>query len=344
MATHSGFERAIDKASSDSDVTGLVARLERPGSDLSWTGARGDLATDTPFFIASTTKLYTTSLVLRLADAGSLALTDRVGDHIEALEGLHVLGDVDRTGEITIRHLLSQTSGLPDYFQGKQPNGKSLEDWLRAGNDRSWDLEYVLDTARSIGAVFPPGTRGKALYSDTNFQLLGRIIELVAGCSYAEAVDQHIVRPLDLHDTWVYSDAGDPRPAVLRDGAHSFPIPKAMVSFGPDGGVVATVSDLMSFLRAFFEGGLFDESRLPGLMEFNRIFYPLQYGVGISRFRLPRVMSPFTRPPDLIGHSGLSGAFAFRDNESGTYLAGTVNNVAKPSRSFQMMLRLLRAG
>jgi hypothetical protein len=55
-------------------------------------------------------------------------------------------------------------------------------------------------------------------------------------------------------------------------------------------------------------------------------------------------MSPFTRPPDLIGHSGLSGAFAFLDTESGTYLAGTVNNVAKPSRSFQLMLRLLRAG
>jgi len=333
----------LQKASRDPELTGVVARLEVPDGGIVWEGSTGDLDTETPFFVASTTKLYTTAIVLRLADSGKLDLTDPVMSHLEGLQGLHVMEGVDRTGDITIRHLLSQTSGLPDYFEGKQAGGGSLEESVRTGEDRSWGMDYVLESSKKMGAKFAPGAGKKALYSDTNYQLLGRIIEVVDGTPYSQAVEDHVSQPLGLGQTWVYTDPSDGRPAALRDGDHALHIPEAMVSFGPDGGVVATVGDLMVFLRAFFEGGLFDQSRLASMMEFRRIFYPLQYGVGISRFRLPKVMSPFSRPPDLIGHSGLSGAFAFRDNESGTYLAGTVNNLAKPSRSFQMMLRLLRA-
>ena len=114
-----------------------------------------------------------------------------------------------------------------------------------------------------------------------------------------------------------------------------------MVSFGPDGGVVATAADLMAFLRAFHTGVLFDDLD-PFSGEYRRVFFPLQAGVGHLRFRLPRAMWLRGTPPDLRGHSGLSGAFAFVDVDSGTYLAGTVNDIAQPSRSFKLMLQLVR--
>lgn len=342
-ASSSPLDDAIDRAAADNELTGLVVMVDDPASGFSWSGSRGDLDTVTPFFIASTTKLFTTTIVLRLVESGQLELSTRVADVVDGLDRLHVLEGVDRTHEITIRHLMSQTSGLPDYFQGKQDDGSSLENWLRSGNDRPWDLDDVLVSARAMGAAFAPGEPRKALYSDTNFQLLDRVIEVIDGRAYADAVDHHVVAPLGLQHTWVYRDPVDERPAPMRDGDHPFIIPLAMTSFGPDGGGVATVTDLMLFLRAFFEGRLFGAHLIPGLMTFNRIFFPLQYGVGISRFRLPRIFSPFSPPPDLVGHSGLSGTFAFVDRVSGVYLAGTVNNVTQPSRSFRLMLRLLRS-
>jgi D-alanyl-D-alanine carboxypeptidase len=337
---HSRLDAVLQKVSRDPELTGVVARIEVPAEGLVWEGSTGDLDTGTPFFVASTTKLFTTAIILRLADAGKLELTDSVKSHIDGLDGLHVIDGVDLTGDITIHHLLSQTSGLPDYFQGKQTGGASLEDSVRAGEDRSWGIDHVLETSRNMGAKFPPGAGKKALYSDTNYQLLGRIIEIVDGRSYRQAVEDHVSQPLGLVQTWVYSDPTDGRPAPLRDGDRPLHIPQAMISFGPDGGVVSTAGDLMVFLRAFFEGEIFDQSRLASMMEFRRIFFPLQYGVGLSRFRLPRVMSPFSAPPDLIGHSGLSGAFAFLDRDQGAYFAGTVNNLNKPARAFRWMFRM----
>lgn len=339
----SRLDAVVDKAFSDRELTGVVAQIEDPTGGSQWIAARGDITASSPFFIASTTKLYTTAIILRLVAAGQLDLATPITDLLDGVERLHVHKGNDYTPQVTVRHLLAQTSGLPDYFQGKPRTGPSLEDELRSGTDRAWDLDYVLEISRGMGAEFPPGTPKKALYSDTNFQLLGAIIEKVDGRSYARAIDEHIVSSLELPNTWVYVDANDSRPVPLRDGPDPISIPKAMTSFGPDGGIVATIDDLMKLLRGFFEGRLFPESFLPGLMAFNRIFYPLQYGVGISRFRLPRILSPFSDPPDLIGHSGLSGAFAFMDRDAGVYIAGTVNNLAKPDRSFRMMLALHRA-
>jgi CubicO group peptidase (beta-lactamase class C family) len=115
-----------------------------------------------------------------------------------------------------------------------------------------------------------------------------------------------------------------------------------MVSFGPDGGIVATSADLMRFLVAFHTAALFETAGDPFSGRYRRVFFPLQAGLGHMRFRLPRAMWLRGNPPDLRGHSGLSGAFAFVDVDSGTYLAGTVNDIAQPSRSFKLMLRLVR--
>jgi CubicO group peptidase (beta-lactamase class C family) len=339
------LQSVLEKAGGDSDLAGVMVRIESRDHSFGWTGSVGELDPTTPFFIASTTKLYTSAIVLRLADRGGLSLDGRLVDLVDAglVRGLSVYRGTDHTDQITVRHLLAHTSGLPDYFMGKRPDGKTLEHKLRSGADLGWTLDEVLGTAREMGAVFPPGQAGKALYSDTNFQLLGRMIEDATGLSYHDALHREILEPLRLERTWLYTDPADTRPIPLRDGRDRLHIPKAMASFGPDGGVVATVADLMRFLRGFWEGDLFDPAILPTLKMYNRIFYPLQYGVGFARFKLPRVYSPFAPLPELIGHSGLSGAFAFLAPDQGVYLAGTVNNLAKPGRSYRLMLRLLRA-
>ncbi len=338
------LQAVVDRAGRDRQLTGIVAAVEHPASGLAWTGAHGECRPDTEFFIASTTKLHTTAIVLRLAARGMLRLDDRLVDVLDGavdggLEGLHVIDGVDRTGEITIRHLMSQTSGLADYFQGTLPGGTSLERSLTSGEDRAWAAAESIELARRIGAVFPPGHRRKALYADTNYQLLGMVIETALGVLYADAVRSEIVEPLGLVRTRVYTDPADASPLALRHGDHVVDIPQAMASFGPDGGIVSTADELMIFVRAFFEGGLFARETIRELQDYRRIFFPLQYGVGIARFALPRVLGG----EELVGHSGLSGAFAFLAPRPGVYVTGTVNNIAKPARAFRLMQRLVRA-
>lgn len=339
------LQRVLARTERDRHLSEVIVRIERGDGTFCWTGSSGELDQATPFFIASATKLYTTAIVLRLVERGRLTLDARLIDLVgpELVRRLHVHRGTDSTDRITVRHLLSHTSGLPDYFLGKRSDGRSLEQTLRAGTDVAWTLDDVLATARYKGSAFPPGAPRKALYSDTNFQVLGCLVELLTGLQYAEALRQEVLAPLELHDSWLYTDPSDDRPLPLRDGANRLSIPQAMISFGPDGGVVATVSDLMRFLRGFFEGDLFDPAVLTSLKVYNRIFFPLQYGVGFARFKLPRIVSPWVAPPELLGHSGHSGAFAFHATREDVYLAGTYNNLARPDRPFRLMMQLLRA-
>ncbi|MDO8869603.1 MAG: hypothetical protein Q7V10_02515 [Methanobacteriaceae archaeon] len=73
----------------------------------------------------------------------------------------------------------------------------------------------------------------------------------------------------------------------------------------------------------------------------NKIFFPLQYGIGLMRFKLPRIFSPFKSVPELLGHSGLSGAFSFYCPEKDIYLTGTVNQAAYPDLSFNLMVKII---
>lgn len=345
MTVDARLRAVVDRAGRDRQLAGIVAAVERPATGLVWAGAHGECTTETPFFIASTTKLHTTAIVLRLVERGALQLDDRLVDVLgdsdvaPSLSGLHTLGGVDHTPEITVRHLLSHTSGLADYFQGRLPDGSRLDRTITSGHDRGWTSLEAIDLARRIGAAFPPGHRRRALYSDTNFQLLGLVIETVLGRPYAAALQTEIVSPLGLAHTELYVDPSDSRPLPLRHGDHVLVAPLAMTSFGPDGGIVATAGDLMTFVRAFFEGVLFDRSMFERLADYRRIFFPLQYGVGFARFALPTVLGG----EPMLGHSGLSGAFAFHAPRTGVFVTGTVNNIARPSRPFRLMQRLVRA-
>jgi D-alanyl-D-alanine carboxypeptidase len=121
---------------------------------------------DTISLIASTTKLFTTAIILKLKADGNLNLDDKVSDYIDdsILAGLHIFKGKEYSARITIKHLLAHTSGLPDYFQGKGANGKSLEDELTSGNDQSWTFEQAIERAKKIPAPFAPGTKKSKLF------------------------------------------------------------------------------------------------------------------------------------------------------------------------------------
>ncbi len=309
-----------------------------------WCGASGNLNEESQFYIASTTKLYLTALVLYLKYANKWHLDDKIVHYLDShiIKDLHVLNGKEHTPQITIKHLLAHTSGLPDYFQQKNKEGKSLEQSLIQGNDQYWTFEEAIALSKTLNPKFIPAARGKAYYSDTNFQLLGKMIENITQQPLYKTLDDLIFHPLVLRKTYLYQDPKDNRPKHLYYKNQPLYIPKAMAAFGADGGIVSTAREMMLFLQAFFDGTFFPKHELQALQIWNNIFFPLQSGIGIHRFRLPWYFDPFGKMPALIGHSGLSGALAFYSPSKEIFITGTVNQVAYPSTSFQLMIRLIQ--
>jgi CubicO group peptidase (beta-lactamase class C family) len=336
------LQSILNKSVDNKNVFGTSFCIKHK-SDL-WCGASGNMNTDSPYFIASTTKLYVTTIILHLKSKGVLDLDDKISKYLEAtvLKGLHTLNGKDYSTEISIKNLLAHISGIPDYFQQKNKEGKSFESELIRGNDQFWTFEQVVDYSKQLKPLFVPDAKGKAHYSDTNFQLLGKIAENITQKSITENYEELIFNPLELSRTYLYTDIQDQRPKTLYFKSKELFIPKAMASFGPDGGIVSTSNELMNFLTAFFNGTFFPKSYIESLKTWNRIFFPMQSGVGIHLFKLPWIFNPTGTIPELLGHSGLSGTLAYHSPEKDIYVAGTVNQVANPGTSFRLAIKLLQ--
>jgi CubicO group peptidase (beta-lactamase class C family) len=340
MVTDNSFQTVLDKTVDNKKVFGASFAIKK--DTMVWKGASGNLSIDQPYFIASTTKLFTTAIILKLRAEGKLSLDDKTSKYIDKsiLSGLLIYKEKDYSQELTIKHLLSHTSGLPDYFQDKTANGKSLEDELVNGNDQYWTFEQTIERTNSIKPNFAPGTKGKAHYSDANFQLLGKIIENITHKSYNQNCKEIIIGPLALTKTYLYQDSADKTPKTLYYKRNELNIPQAMTSFGADGGMVSTSTDMLIFIEAFFTGNLFPNEYINELQEWNNIFFPMKSGIGIHLFKLPWIFNPTGSMPYFIGHSGLSGALAYYSPKENIFVVGTVNQIAHPDISFKTMIEL----
>lgn len=335
------LENTFQRALRNKNIHGAVMHISQ--GDQNWQFAGGDMQSNTNYFIASTSKLFVTAIMLQLQQVGKLRLDDRAAAYLPAsvVDGLHQFKGKDYSKTITLKQLMAQTSGLPDYFEDKLPDGSSLLGNIKKGIDVGWSSMETVAISKQMPPHFKPGAKGKAHYSDTNYQLLGQIIESIQAQAIETVFNQQIIEPLGLKNTWLYTDPNDKRPIDIYYKNNKMHVPKTMASFKADGGIVSTAADSMLFIKAFFEGKLFPKELLPDLYQWNKIMFPLEYGVGVMRFKLPQFFSPFKKTAELIGHSGLSGAFAFYAPEKHCYMTGSVNQLYNPGTSFRLMLRCL---
>ncbi|MCH2083640.1 MAG: beta-lactamase family protein [Saprospiraceae bacterium] len=333
------MQSIANKTVNNKSIYGTVFSVLK--NDSIHTYSSGNISDTTQYFIASITKLYTTTVVLKLRSEGKLTLDDRIGKYlsVEVMKDLHVYKGKDYSNEITIRHLLSQTSGLPDYYEDKPKDGEPLLEELLSGKDQFIKFERVVDRAKKIPPKFAPRA-DKAHYSDTNWQLLQKIVETITSQTIVDLFQQYIFDPLDLKKTYVFLDVNDTRPIHLYYKKAPLYIPKAISGFNADGGIVSTSQESVQFLKAFYSGELFPKTYLAEMQNWNKIVFPLQYGMGIMRFKLPAIMTG-GNALDIIGHAGSSGAFAFYDKEKDVFIAGTVNQLSERSASFKLMAQVL---
>ncbi|MFD9421857.1 MULTISPECIES: serine hydrolase [unclassified Streptomyces] len=230
------------------------------------------------FRLASNTKAFTAAAVMKLVADGRIRLDDRAGTYVPQLS----------ERDITVRQLLKQTSGLPEY--------SALVDWTRPGT-----AEDYLALALKEKPVFEPGADWG--YSNTNYLVLGMVIDRTSGVGFRTYIERTILRPLHLDDTY-WPAPGELTlrgPHARNYGVHPARPEAGRVDvtelpgyeFGASGGLVSTPEDLNTFWDGLFGGRLLPDWALRLMTHDttavgNRDVYPAgsRYGYGVASIPL----------------------------------------------------------
>jgi CubicO group peptidase (beta-lactamase class C family) len=203
-----------------------------------------EVTPQTLFQIGSNTKLYTTTLVLQLVDNGQVDLDSPVRSYLDDFE----LADAKAAEEITVRQLLTHTSGMQgDYF----------DDFGR-GDDCT---ALYVESLRTLTQVHPPGERYS--YCNTGFVVAGRIVEVVRGKPFHEVLRDELLTPIGARSTTVLlEEMIGFRYAVGhgggRDGSRATVVPQIMMARaqGPAGSLTsATARDVLKLVRLHLDRG-----------------------------------------------------------------------------------------
>jgi D-alanyl-D-alanine carboxypeptidase len=344
-----------DFVQKNGSVKNCVLSVMTGDGSLVWSGAAGiargnmPMTSDTPIYIASITKLYTATAVMLLVEKGSLSLDDPMAKYLpgELINGIHVYKGKDYSARVTIRELLSHTSGIPDYYSDKAPDGKNLFELFIESPDRSWTVDETIARARNdLKPKFLPGT--DTAYSDTNYQLLGKVIEAATGRPLDVVYEDFIFRPLALEHTWLVGHGRSqarqyPSPAEVFYGDRNITKIRSNGAYSADGGIVSTAEEMDLFLKALNEGRIIRPASLKLMHNWRRLEGPLQYGYGTMYFNLPAPLRGITGIPPLWGHSGSTGSFLYYSQGLDLYMAGTIDQVESKIRPFLLMRQVIRA-
>jgi len=341
----------------DKSVRNCVLSVMKGDGSFSWSGAAGiarqdgqvPMTKDTPIYIASITKLYTATAIMRLYEKGELSLDDPMSRYLpdQLIRGIHVYKGKDYSLEITIKQLLSHTSGIADYYTEKPKRGKSLFDLFLQEPERSWTVDETI--ARARNALEPNFQPGKdASYSDTNFQLLGKVIEAITGKPLYIVYVDFFFRPLGLKHTWLtgYSEpqlAPYTAPADIFYKDMNITKTRSNGAYWADGGIVSTAEEMTIFLKALKEGRIVSRDTLKLMHNWHKLQFPLQYGYGTMYFKLPWFIDMVMKVPPIWGHSGSTGSFLYYSEDLNLYMAGSINQVDSKIKPFRLMGKVMKA-
>lgn len=191
------------------------------------------------FKIGSISKLYVATITAMLVNDGRLSLDDTLADYLPEM-----VGRIEYAEQITLRMMLQHRSGIPNFVD--HPDYP----WFESLPDINAYLEFAIDEP----ADFEPDKRYS--YSNTNYLLIGTILDSVLGYSHHQYIESEILAPLGLTDT--YSLLSQVDSAEVMSGYHYDVEPDLLdIDFIVTGGsMVATAQDVGIFLRALNDGSL----------------------------------------------------------------------------------------
>jgi D-alanyl-D-alanine carboxypeptidase len=315
-----------DRAFVDATVAQTMQAGRLPGLSIQITGPKGDysqaygvadtataqpLALDDHVRIASITKTFTATAVLLQVQKGRLALSDTLSEYVKG---------VPNGRRITIRQLLAMRSGIYDFTADP-----AFDAAFAANPLMPFGLADVLAIIRRHAPAFAPGA--KTSYADSNYFLLGAILEKVTHRSVESVITRDVIRPLGLTHTSFPTTPALPTPFAHGyyagpDGTGDI---RDLTQVGPQvawtaGAMISTVGDLQRYGRQLAAGALLSPAMQRQRLRFGTI--PNQggpsvgYGLGILRVG------------DWLGHDGAIFGFStetFVDPKTGAEIVSAAN-------------------
>lgn len=292
-----------------------------------------------PLHLASVGKLFTATITGILHDSGELAFDDKISKYLdrELMDKLNVYKGKDYSDEIKISHLLKQTSGLNDVFY------KLYEKLIKEPQIIS-PREAVLWGKENLKPVAEPGK--KHFYTDTNYYLLGLIIENVTGKPFHEVLHEFIFQPLGMKNAYMH---GFSQPVVPS----AFPVARlsiknvdllsveglAQIDYS-GGGVVAPAEEYLLFMKALLNHRLVKKETLQQMLNDDiPMGFPtpgFNYGYSIWKFKTIPVLLP--EKYVCWGCVGATGAFMFYHPKTESVIIGTFNEFSFRSKALQFMI------
>lgn len=275
-----------------------------------------------------------------LQEQGKLSLEDHLTKYFDeaTLQGLHVYKGKEYSNDLTLAHLLHHMSGLPDGIE--EGSNKSKKRAIYEDAETSFD-EMIMNT-KQLNPHFAPGKSKRAHYANINFDLLGKIIEIVTNSTLEDVYKQFIFAPLGLKNTYLPVNDDDFIPNVYYKNT-SFYKPKTVKSIRASGGCISTASELMIFMKAFFGGRLFNKTVLYEPVIYNKLqatMFPIHYSAGYMKIPLDGFATLFMGKGALLGHSGSTGSFAFYYPAADLFFVGDVNQMENPAIPVRLAMRL----
>lgn len=302
-ALAAALDGALAAARADARAAGAALYVSAPGLGA-YAGAAGlaDVAAGAPMGpgarvrVASVTKTFVAVVAMQLVEEGWLLLDHSVEHWLPGL--------VPGGGRITVRQLMGHRSGLPDYltdgFVGR----------ARREPERAWAPAELVAEALRAGR---PAAPGRWAYANTNYILLGMIVERVTGNSLDHELRQRIIAPLGLGATALAP------PVAAADGlAHGYVRGRDYTALNMSvawaaGGLTSSVGDLGRFTEALMGGELLGPAALAALLDCAGTggawgVADMAYGLGVMRRSLPAAgLAPAERLA--LGHTGALGGY-----------------------------------
>jgi D-alanyl-D-alanine carboxypeptidase len=340
-ALAAALDQVLDQTAADRAIPGVVLAVAIPDHGM-WIGARGlvdraqgvALTADTQFCIASISKMFVATVALQLVQEGWLSLEQTVEHWLP--------GMVPNGQRITVRQLLNHTSGLHEYLD---------EPFMRkvlADPGRVWTPQELVALAVGQSPYFAPGARGRWHYANTNYLLLGLIVEQVTHNPLVREVHQRVIDPLGLQRTF-FTPEDTVGGTVMHgyEGRRDLSINLNYSFAWGVGNIISNAEDLGRFAQALFGGALLQPETLASMQTFTGSggFWGarnLSYGLGVMQNVLP------AQQPTLVrGHTGALAGYrtaVWYLPDRGTTLVAAINTMsADPNVVISKALDALRA-
>ena len=319
------LESRLRRLTAEDGMAGALARVQdERGDGRTVVSGTAELGTGRPmvgagasFRIASMTKPVLAVTVTRLAERGKVRLDAPVERYLPGMVRGRGAGAAIDGRKMTVRDLLRHTSGLPDYT--------GAIDWTDLPDD------YL-----APALAMEPTPAGRFAYSNTNYLLLGRIVQAVTGEDFRTVSRRLVLQPLGMRDTY-WPAKGEM--GIRGEHAHTYGVspadPEAGVvdltrmpgyEFGASGGLISTPDDLNRFWKGVFGGKVMSAKALRTMTgDLVRVTEPgwpdqARYGSGMSRARLS-CGTVWMHGGDLPGVSVLSGRDE-RGRQATVYVTG----------------------